>query len=334
MAILSDVNKTKIRTMRITFLFSIVLMVIKFFAYFITHSVAVLSDALESIINVVAGAFALYSIYFASQPKDADHPYGHGKIENLSAGFEGSLIFIAGISIIGNAVYSFFFPPVLEKLDVGLALSGFAGLCNFGMGSYLVRKGKYFNSLTMLADGKHLISDTVSSIGLIVGLVLIYFTNILWIDNAMAIIFGSVILFTGFKLVRESVTNLLDKADLEKLNHLISILNKNRRSQWIDMHNLRILKYGSRLHIDVHLTLPWYNSLEESHKEMCAVEKIVKENMNDEIEFFIHADPCPPSSCPLCTIENCLHRKFPFVIKLEWTMENLLPDDTHKILNL
>lgn len=317
--------------MRITLLFSIVLMTIKFSAYFITNSVAILSDALESIINVVAGSFALYSIHFASQPKDTDHPYGHGKIENISAGFEGALILIAGISIMGKAAYSFFFPPILEKLDFGLALSGFSGLCNFIMGSYLVRKGKYFNSLTMSADGKHLISDTVSSIGLIIGLGLIYFTDILWIDNVMAIIFGGVILFTGFKLVRESVTNLLDKADIEKLNQLISILNKNRREKWIDMHNLRILKYGSRLHIDVHLTLPWYDPLEESHKEMTAVEKIVKENLGDEMEFFIHADPCPPSSCPLCTIESCAHRKHTFVEKLDWTIKNLLPDSKHKI---
>lgn len=317
--------------MRLTLLFSIVLMGIKFTAYFITNSVAVLSDALESIINVTAGAFALYSIYYASQPQDTDHPYGHGKIENLSAGFEGALIFIAGISIIAEAVYAFFFPPELKKLDTGLLFSGFAGLCNYIMGVYLVRRGKHFNSLTMIADGKHLISDTISSIGLIVGLSIIYFTNIFWIDNLLAITFGSVILYTGFKLVRESVTNLLDKADLEKLNHLISILNKNRRAKWIDIHNLRILKYGSRLHMDAHLTLPWYDSLEDSHNEMIAVENIVKEDMGDEIEFFIHADPCPPTSCPVCTLGTCVERKSPFVKKLDWTIENLQPDSKHRI---
>ncbi len=317
--------------MRMTLLFSVVLMAIKFAAYFITNSVAVLSDALESIINVTAGAFALYSIYYASQPQDTDHPYGHGKIENLSAGFEGALIFIAGISIIAEAVYASFFPPELKKLDTGLFFSGFAGLCNFIMGTYLVKKGKSFNSITMIADGKHLISDTISSIGLIVGLGIMFFTKIFWIDNVLAVIFGSVILFTGFKLVRESVTNLLDKADMEKLNHLITILNKNRREKWIDMHNLRILKYGSRLHIDAHLTLPWYDSLEDSHQEMNAVEKIVKEDLGDEIELFIHADPCPPASCPICTIVNCPQRKSAFVKKLEWTIENLQPDSKHQI---
>lgn len=317
--------------MRLVLLFGILLMAIKFFAYFITNSIAVLSDALESIVNVTAGAFALYSIYFASQPQDKEHPYGHGKMENLSAGFEGALIFIAGISIITGAVYGFFFPPELKKLDSGLIISGFAGLCNFIMGAYLIKRGKHFNSLTMIADGKHLISDTISSIGLILGLGIMYFTNILWIDSVLAIIFGGVILFTGFKLIREAVTNLLDKADIEILNKLISVLNKNRRVKWIDMHNLRILKYGSRLHVDMHLTLPWYDSLEESHKEMTAVEKIVKDNMGGEIEFFIHADPCPPASCPVCPMDNCRERKFPFVKKLAWTIENLLPDSKHKI---
>src|ERR1035437_6057451 len=317
--------------MRTMLLFSIVIMAIKFTAYFITHSVAVLSDALESIINIAAGAFALFSIYYASQPKDIDHPYGHGKIENISAQIEGSLILIAGISIILKGVYSFFHPPELEQLDAGLVLSGFAGLCNFFMGSYLVKKGKLYNSITMVADGKHLISDTVSSIGLIIGLAVIYLTHIVWIDNVLAIIFGAVILWTGFKLIQESVFNLLDKADVEKLNQLIAILNKNRRVKWIDIHNLRILKYGSRLHIDAHLTLPWYETLEQIHEEVGRMEKIIRQDLGNEIEFFIHADPCPPSSCPLCVIENCAHRKSAFVKRLNWTMEDIITDSKHKI---
>ncbi|MBI4945888.1 MAG: cation transporter [Bacteroidetes bacterium] len=331
MATNSDAGNAKIRTMRTMLFFSIVIMTIKFIAYFITHSVAVLSDALESIINIAAGAFALFSIYYASLPKDRDHPYGHGKIENISVQIEGVLILIAGLAIILKGIYSFFHPPELEKLDTGLVFSGVAGLCNFFMGNYLEKKGKHYNSIVMIADGKHLISDTVSSIGLIVGLGVIYFTHLLWIDNVLAIIFGAVILWTGFKLIRESVFNLLDKADVEKLNQLTDILNKNRREKWIDMHNLRILKYGSQLHIDAHLTLPWYETLEQTHEEVSAMEKVIRENMGNEIEFFIHADPCPPSSCPLCVISNCVHRKSPFVKRLDWTFENIIPDSKHKI---
>jgi len=317
--------------MRTMLLFSIVIMAIKFIAYFITHSVAVLSDALESIINILAGMFALFSIYYASLPKDSDHPYGHGKIENISVQIEGLLILIAGLSIIIKGIYSFFHPPELEKLDAGLVLSSLAGLCNFFMGSYLVKKGKYYNSITMIADGKHLISDTVSSIGLIVGLAVIYVTHILWIDNVLAIIFGAVILWTGVKLIKESVFNLLDKADIEKLNELVEVLNKNRREKWIDIHNLRILKYGSRLHIDAHLTLPWYETLEQTHEEVGRMEKIIRQDLGNEIEFFIHADPCPPSSCPLCVIENCPHRKSAFIKRLNWTIDNIITDSKHKI---
>ena len=183
----------------------------------------------------------------------------------------------------------------------------------------------------MMADGKHLISDTISSVGLVAGLLLIYFTKISWIDYALTIGFGSFIVFTGFKLVRESVTNLLDKADYGKLNHLIDLLNKNRRPKWIDMHNLRVLKYGSHLHVDCHITLPWYDSLEDSHNEVSELEKLVKENMEQEIEFFIHADPCLPMSCPVCIVKECAHRKTPFVKKLEWNMDNLLPNTKHTI---
>lgn len=315
--------------MRVTLLFSILLMGIKFYAYYITNSNAILSDALESIINVAAGCFALFCIFYASKPKDEDHPYGHGKIENLSAGFEGALIFIAGISIIANGINGFFHPHPLNELDMGLLLSAFAGICNFLMGSYLVRKGKKYNSVLMTADGKHLISDTISSVGLILGLGIIYFTGILWIDNLLAIVLGGIILSTGFKFIRQSVFNLLDKADVELLNRLIDVLNKNRRMKWIDVHNLRVLKYGSQLHVDCHITLPWYDSLEQAHEEVESVEKIVKGNLGGEIEFFIHADPCLPLSCSICTMGDCKFRKTGFVKKLLWTIENLLPDSKH-----
>lgn len=317
--------------MRLMLAFSIVLMGVKFAAYFITNSNAVLSDALESIINVVAGVFALYSVYFSSKPKDIDHPYGHGKIENISAGFEGALIFIAGASIIVKAIYGFFYPNEIASLDAGLALSAFAGVCHFFMGKYLIKKGQQHNSMLMVADGKHLVSDTVSSIGLVAGLAIMFFTGIYWIDNALAIIFGAIIFRMGFKLIREAVNGLLDEADMEKINQVVKILNENRRKKWIDIHNLRVLRHGSWLHIDCHLTLPWYDSLEEAHKEVNALEELVKEHLGDEVEFFIHADPCLPSSCPICPLNECQYRQLPFVKKLDWTLENILPDTKHKI---
>lgn len=321
----------KIKTMRSILFFSIILMIIKFTAYYITHSNAILTDALESIINVVAGAFALYSVYYAAQPKDMNHPYGHGKIEYLSAGLEGGLVLIAGGSIFFKAINGFFHPVVIKDIDLGVYFSVFAGACNFLMGRYLLVQGKKYNSTLMTADGKHLISDTVSSIGLVVGLIIIYFTKIYWLDNVIAIIFGSFIFYTGFKLIRESINNLLDEADYEKLNQVVAILNANRREKWIDMHNLRVLKYGSHLHIDAHITLPWYDKLEDSHIEVTAVEDLIKKELQGEVEFFIHADPCLPISCPICILPNCPVRQHQLVKRLDWTLENLLPDQKHKL---
>ncbi len=325
----SESNLFKIKTMRIVLIFSIILMVIKFISYFITHSNAILTDALESIINVVAGTFALYSVYYASRPKDEDHPYGHGKIEYLSIGIEGGLILIAGGSIIVKSIIAFFHSSQISSIDIGLFISVFAGVCNYIMGAYLIRQGKFHNSSLMVADGKHLVSDTVSSVGLVLGLVVIYFTQLFWLDNVIAILFGLYIFYTGYKLLRESITNLLDEADYEKLNQVVDILNKNRHEKWIDMHNLRVLKYGAHLHVDAHITLPWYDKLVDSHDEVSSVEKLIKEKLEGEVEFFIHADPCIPTSCPICSITNCSVRQATQVKRLDWTLENMLPDQKH-----
>jgi cation diffusion facilitator family transporter len=327
----SESNKFKIKTMRMMLLFSIVVMSIKFVAFLLTHSNAILTDAFESIINVAAGAFALFSIYFASRPKDEDHPYGHGKMEYFSAGLEGGLILIAGVYIIGKSVFNFTHPIEIHSLDIGLYLSVFAGFCNYLMGSYILKKGKVHNSTLMIADGKHLLSDTISSVGLVIGLIVIYLTKVYWLDNLIAVVLGLFIIYTGFKLLKESVNSLLDEADYGKLNQLIDILNSNRREKWIDMHNLRVLKYGSHLHVDAHITLPWYDNLDDSHSEVSAVEKLIKEKLEGEVEFFIHADPCLSISCPICTLKDCKMRKSDFVKRLDWTLENLLPDQKHTL---
>lgn len=328
---ISEVNKYKIKVMRMMLIFSIVLMIIKFIAFLLTHSNAILTDALESIINVVAGSFALYSIYVSSIPKDENHPYGHGKIEYLSAGLEGGLIVIAGVGIIIKSIINFFHPYQINSIDLGLYITLFAGVCNFFMGSFLVKKGKQNNSILMIADGKHLITDTISSIGVVIGLAIIYFTKIYWIDNVVAILFGFFIFHTGFKLLKQSLNSLLDEADYEKLNHITEILNTNRKIKWIDIHNLRVLKYGSHLHIDAHITLPWYDNLESIHKEVSDLENLIKEKTEGDVELFIHADPCLPISCDICSILDCTFRKSKFVKKLDWNLSNMLPDKKHQL---
>lgn len=304
-------------------------MLIKFLAYLITHSDAILTDALESIVNVTAGTFALFSIYLASKPRDLDHPYGHGKIEFVSAGLEGSLIILAGLGMIGKVGYSFFYPPQLAKIDIGLGLTILSTIVNYGISFYLIYLGKKYHSLTLVADGKHIGSDALSSLGLIIGLTLIYLTGWTILDTLLAFIFALLIIRTGLHLVQASVYGVMDRADESLLNEVIEILNVNRKDNWIDFHNLRIIQYGSQLHIDCHVTLPWYWTLERGHQEMEEIEKIIDENMNNRVEIFIHLDSCTYNACKICKISGCKERQHPFEKEITWTLDNVRMNARH-----
>lgn len=303
----------------------------KFIAYLLTHSITILTDALESIINVVAGAFALYSLYLSSKPRDEDHPYGHGKVEFISAGFEGTLIVVAGALIIIKSIFAFFEPRTLEHLDIGLGIVIISGVVNFGLGIWMVKIAEKENSLVLKADGEHLKSDAYSSFGILFGLGLIMLTGKQYIDNIVAIIFGLLIIYTGIKLVRKSLRGIMDEADLSTIQTIVDVLNKHRKTTWIDVHNLRIIQYGSRLHIDCHVTLPWYFTLEEAHEEMEEIARIINEQNNEQVEFFIHGDPCLEESCKICSIADCPVRKHAFEHTIEWNLDNIMRNARHRI---
>ncbi len=308
----------------------LLLLAIKFFAWWQTNSNAILADALESIVNVVAGAFALFSLYTAALPRDRNHPYGHGKVEFIAAGLEGSLIAVAGLGMIGKGLYNFFEPQPLAHLDLGLVLSAAAGLANFGMGKALERFGRRHHSLTLVADGKHLQSDAWSSAGLVLGLVLIRLSGAQWIDNLMAILFGLWILFTGYRLLRTSAAGIMDEADEILIADIIGTLEARRRPEWVDVHNFRIIKYGAALHVDCHLTLPWYFTLREAHARVKAFERAVADCCEQPVELFIHADPCePPRACRICRKADCDKRQADFVAAPPWTLEVVLSRRPH-----
>lgn len=312
----------------------VLLLIAKFVAYFITHSNAILTDALESIINVVAGTVALYSLTLAALPKDRNHPYGHGKVEFLSAGFEGTLIALAGLIIAAKSVYNIFHPIALHQLDVGILLAGSAGAVNYGVGWLLERNGKRSNSLILIAGGKHLQSDAYSSVGLVAGLLIVYLTNYIWLDNVVAILFGGIIAFTGLRIVRQSVAGIMDEADYDLSENIIRIIDKQRskNTNWIDLHNWRIIKYGSGLHIDCHLTLPWFLNIKDGHDEAEKMARLVAQNVDTPVEFFIHLDPCIPNeSCRLCIKRDCLLRQKPFEKRIEWHLDNVLENKQHRL---
>ncbi|MBK0383882.1 cation transporter [Pedobacter sp. SD-b] len=319
----------KIKIILFALIISILLMVIKFGAYFITQSNAILTDAAESIVNVIASAFAFYSIYLAALPKDQNHPYGHGKIEFFSAFVEGSLIILAGIIIIIKSCYNLFYPQIVNDLLQGSILIAITGFVNGIFGWYMVSKSKSLNSITLQADGKHLITDAISSAGLVLGLVLIYLTKILWLDSVLSIFIALYIIYNGYSLTRKSIGGLMDESDVKIIREIIAYLNKNRKDAWIDIHNLRTQKYGSQLHIDCHVTLPYYFDLNKVHQEISEIDKVINQNVNSETEFFIHADPCIPQCCHYCNKKDCPVRQEPKSKDIEWTLQNVTKNNKH-----
>lgn len=307
----------------------VILLVGKFAAYFLTSSNTILTDALESIVNVVAGGLGLYSLIIAALPKDENHPYGHGKIEFISAGVEGTLIALAGVLIVGKSIYSLFEPSELHQLDYGLYITAFAGLVNYGLGAWAERQGQKTNSLALIASGKHLKSDAYSTVGLVVGLVAIMLTNWVWLDSVVAILFGGLIAYTGYGVVRESVSGIMDEVDYNLVEEMVAILDKNRLPNWIDIHNFRIIKYGHALHIDCHLTVPRFFGVVEAHDEVDKLEELIKTTVEVPVELFIHVDACIPESCRLCQRANCAVRSQDFEELEEWKLSNIILNRKH-----
>ncbi|TKC06010.1 cation transporter [Pedobacter frigoris] len=308
---------------------SILLMLAKFVAYFITQSNAILTDAAESIVNVLASGFAFYSIYLTTMPKDENHPYGHGKVEFFSAFLEGTLITIAGLIIIFKSGYDLIYPKQITNLFEGAAIIGVTGFVNMIVGYYLINAGKKHRSITLEADGKHLLTDAVTSAGLVVGVILIKLTEIYWLDGVISILLGIYIIYNGYKLTRRSVGGLMDESNIDLVKDIIAILQHNRKDPWIDVHNLRAQQYGADLHIDCHFTLPYYFDLNQVHYEISAIDKLINGEAHHKTELFIHADPCLPACCNYCKMKECHVRQEPFRAEIEWTIENATKNQKH-----
>lgn len=320
-----------LRLQKIITLVGIILFILKLIAWYLTGSVAILTDALESTVNVVAGLIGIYSLYISAKPKDSDHPYGHGKAEFLSAAIEGTLIAVAGLIIVYEAINNLIHPHQIRQLDYGIWIVAFTAVVNYLTGSICIKTGKKNNSLALIASGKHLQSDTYSTLGIIAGLVLLYFVKLWWIDSAVAILFAFIIMFTGYKIVRTSVAGIMDEADTILLDKIVQILNTHRKPNWIDLHNLRIIKYGITIHIDCHLTVPWYLNVHEAHREIDALSLLIKKEFGESLELFVHSDGCLDFSCAICIKTDCTVRQHPFEKKIEWTVENIVSNTKHSV---
>jgi len=311
----------------------IILFIGKIVAWKLTNSDSVFSDAMESIVNVISAFMGLYALYLGGKPRDENHPYGHGKVEFVTSAIEGSLITIAGVMIIYEGTNSLLSDKVLNKLDWGIWIIAATAIANYVLGYISIQKGKAENSIVLISSGKHLQSDTFSTLGVVASLVLVYFTKLVWIDSIVALSLGIYIITIGYKIIRQSLSGIMDEADPAMLGRLAEFLNENRKSEWIDVHNMKIQQFGSRLHIDAHITLPWYFELRTAHNEMEEMIKLIAENTDRAVEFNFHMDDCKPISCEICSIENCPVRQHEFVKKVEWVGENISQPDKHTVEN-
>jgi cation diffusion facilitator family transporter len=319
----------KQRLVLLSFVLSVAIMAAKFYVYFLSGSTTLLTDALESIINVVAASFAYYSIYLASLPKDLNHPYGHGKIEFFASGLEGVLILLASAYIFLHASQHLYASPPLSSLDLGMAVSFVSAAINGLLGYYLVQKGRSSHSPALIADGKHLRLDAYNGILVVVALAITYFTNWFWVDSVASFLFAAFMCWQGIHLIRESVAALMDETNPALFEKVTNWVVSNKKAEWIDLHNLRVQQYGGDLHIDCHLTLPRYWDLSRTHEEIHEFEEMLGKLQETHVEIFVHADPCLDECCNHCTIADCAIRKSDFSKKIEWNKMNLALNQKH-----
>ncbi len=288
-----------------------------------TNSVGILSDALESTVNVITGFITLKSLHWASKPQDEDHPYGNGKIELITASLEGILIGVAGTLIIIEALQRLGTPTEIIAIDLGIVLLLVTAIINYLMGRYSISHGKKNKSVSLTAGGKHLISDAYTTLALVSGLTIFYFTGFSWVDSLLGVIFGIFILYTAYGVLKETVTGLLDEADVNTLHLLAAQIISKRNACWVNIHKLTYLKFGHISHVDLHLTLPWYYDVRQSTEEITQLKKIIRINLpEDLVEISVQSEPCITNMCSQCDLD-CSYRKYNFMDYNQWTTEKI-----------
>lgn len=304
-------QKTRLNVIVLSVVLGIVILFFKYVAFQLTGSAALKSDAIESTVNVTAAFFALGAVLFAGRPADRGHPYGHGKIEDFSAVFEGGLISLAALFIAYDAFMTALRGPRLKALDLGLAVNFGAGCLNGLLGLILVRAGRKTKSRALEADGQHILSDFYTTIAIAAGLLLVKFTGWTWIDPLLALGVGILLAYTGFKLVKRSADALLDAEDMKTVTRVVEAAQAVRTPDVISIHGLRTLRVGRFTHVDIHVAVPEFYSVERAHDLVEKFGEAAIRSLGIEGEFHAHVDPCERRYCRGCAVEPCAVRQAP-----------------------
>ncbi len=288
------------------------LFLIKFYAFRITGSQALFSEAMESVVNVLAAVIGFFVLIYAAKPADREHPYGHGKVEYLSAGLEGGLIAFAAFLIVVEAAQAFFEQKELRSLDLGLILLAFTGVVNFATGFYLNRLGREIHSPALEGSGRHLMADFWTTLGVLISLGLVYLTEIYWLDVVIALVVGIHLVSEGYSLVRKSIAGLLDEEQESLIVKIQNLINDVRVPGIIQVHHLRVMRAGRYHHIDAHVVVPEFWTVEEAHDHTNTYEQSLFDKYPFPGEIHFHVDPCRRLYCRFCNVDNCPIRKEPF----------------------
>lgn len=297
---------------------------VKFAGFLVTGSSAIFSDAMESMVNVTAAAFSAYSVYQSGKDADPAHPYGHGRWEYLSAGFEGGLISLAGALIMYRSAVQVFQGVKIEAIDKGIFLEAIGALMNLALGWILIRGGKRYHSDALTADGKHILSDVITTAGVLAGLGLVWLTGWALLDPIVAGLSALWILVSGWRIVMRSVARLLDTPDPRTLEAVVRAVVKSRSEHFINLHRLRLRESGRNIHLDFHAVVPRYLPLEVLHQAETKLSFDMADTLGRPVDLIVHLDPCSNDQCRVCPVESCPVRFEPQTGEIGWGPEEII----------
>lgn len=270
---------------------AVVTILLKFYAYHLTGSMGLFSDALESLVNLFAALFALIMLTISLKPADESHKYGHSKAEYFSSAIEGALILVAAFSIIYSAIPRITQPQPIENISIGLLISFAASLVNLSVGLILIREGKRNKSLVLEADGKHLLTDVWTSVGVIIAILLVKFTGWIILDPIIAIVVAINIIHTGYKLISRSASGLMDASIPEDELKKITVYLETLKEKDIEYHSLRTRSAGQRKFISLHLLVPGKWTVKEGHDQADMIEESIEDMFEEPVTVTTHIEP-------------------------------------------
>ena len=289
--ILNDAARPLKFAMRLSLGVGLLMLIIKIYASVITGSAAILSDAAESVVHVFAVSFAAFSLWLSMKPADKTHLYGHDRISFFSAGFEGAMIMVAGLYILYESIEKWLTGQYLENIEQGIGFIMLATVINGGLGWYLIRQGKKYHSIILEANGKHVLTDSWTSLGVIVALLLTLWTGWLPFDPIIAIIVATNILLSGAKLVRRSIGGLMDEADPNINKKLREILQQESEKYDVQFHHLRHRNAGNKLIIEFHLLFHKDVPISKAHEQATIIERTIMNSISMQTEVTSHLEP-------------------------------------------